>query len=191
MHSPIDLTAVVKGVVTDLGGEVSALIAPNKFHHLFIEQWIEEFPHARVFAESQVKRKVPSLAIAEEITNVPPELYSAEIDQVVFGGNRMFTEAVFFHKDSRTLILTDLMINLRTEKVKFLPKLFLKFEGITFPNGGIPRLYRWFTTDRSQAKQALAVIQKWSPERLIFCHGEPFEDSAQIVINREFGWLLD
>lgn len=190
VHSPIELTAAVRDVVNDLGGDVSALIAPNKFHHLFIGQWMEEFPHAHVYAESELKHKIPSLAIAEEITNASPELYGAEIDQVVFGGNRMFSEAVFFHKASRTLILTDLMINLRTENVKLLPRLFLKFEGVVFPNGGIPRLYRWFTRDKSQAREALAVITKWSPERLVFCHGEPFEDAAHDVIAREFSWLL-
>ena len=112
IHSPIDFSSSVQVLIDELGGAVTALIAPNKLHHLFIGLWMDAFPQASVFAEAELKRKVPLLEAAEEITNVAPELYSANIDQAVFSGNRMFQEAVFFHRQSRTLILTDLMINL-------------------------------------------------------------------------------
>ena len=81
------------------------------------------------------------------------------------------------------------MINLRPEGIKFLPRLFLKFEGALFPNGGIARLYRLFTTDKAKARVALAQIRQWSPRQITFCHGEPFADSAKQVIDKQFRWL--
>lgn len=138
----------------------------------------------------QNRRKIATLATAEEITNTTPELFSDEIDQVLFAGNRLFQEAVFFHKASRTLVLTDLMLNLKVDRVKFWPKLFLKFEGAVFPNGGVTRLYRWLTLDRATAQQAMAQIQAWAPKQITFCHGEPFLQDAQDLINTQFRWLL-
>lgn len=41
--------------------------------------------------ESEVRS--PTLANAEILTNSAPEMYAPDIDQVIFGGNRMFQEA--------------------------------------------------------------------------------------------------
>ena len=67
IHSPIALTDEVEDFVRETGGEVCALIAPNKFHHLWVAEWRAHFPEARVFAESDLKRKVAALADAESI----------------------------------------------------------------------------------------------------------------------------
>ncbi len=189
VHSPIELNDEARAFLNDLSSDVAALIAPNKFHYMFIEPWREAFPDAEVFVEEELARKVPSLASAEILTSSAPNLYSQDIDQVIFGGNRMFQEAVFFHKTSRSLIFTDLMINLKADGIKLLPRLFLEFEGVTYPNGGIPRLYRWFSNDKNKAREALSVIKEWEPTRVLFCHGEPFALTAQEILNREFAYL--
>jgi uncharacterized protein DUF4336 len=189
VHSPIELNEYTQAFLKDIGGEVVVLIAPNKFHYLFIEPWREAFPDAKVFAEEHLLRKAPSLAYAEVLTNSAPSLYSQDVDQVIFAGSRMFQEVVFFHKASRSLIFTDLMINLKTDEIKPLPRLFLEFEGVTYPNGGIPRLYRWFSNDKNKSREALKVIRNWEPQRVLFCHGEPFDLTAEEVINREFEYL--
>ena len=189
VHSPITFSETVRSFVDELGGAVAALVAPNRFHYLFIDQWREAFPEARVYAEEELIRKVPALADAEILTNSPPIAYSCDVAQVIFGGNRMFQEAVFFHKASRSLIFTDLMINLKTDGVKLIPKLFLAFEGVTYPNGGVPRLYRWFSRDKDKAREALSVIRSWEPTRVLFCHGEPFDLTAEAILDREFEYL--
>jgi len=189
VHSPIELNGDTRAFIDELGGDIAALIAPNKFHYMFIEPWREAFPETEVFAEADLARKVPSLASAEILTNSAPSLYSQDIDQVIFRGNRMFHEAVFFHKSSRSLIFTDLIINLKTDGISLFPRLFLEFEGVTYPNGGIPRLYRWFSNDKNAARAALDVIKAWEPVRILFCHGEPFELAAEEIIGREFDYL--
>ncbi len=189
VHSPIELNAQTRAFLNDLGGDVAALVGPNKFHHLFIEPWREAFPDAVVFAEEELRKKIPSLSTAELLSNQAASLYANDIDQVIFGGNRMFQEAVFFHRASRSLIFTDLMVNLKADGVSFLPRMFLKFEGVTYPNGGIPRLYRWFTNDKAAARAALNTIRGWQPQRVLFCHGEPLELPAQALLEREFSYL--
>lgn len=189
VHSPIELNEATQSVMTQIGGDVAALVAPNKYHYMFIDAWRSAYPHATVFAEDTVRKKVASLHSAELLTNSTPELYADDIDQVVFGGNRLFQEVVFFHKASRALIFTDLMINLKPDGIKLLPRLFLQFEGVTWPNGGVPRLYRWLTSDRDTARAVLEKMRDWAPEKLLFCHGEPFELSATELLDREFGYL--
>ena len=189
VHSPIALNAFVRETMAGLGDRVVALIAPNKFHHLFMEAWRTSYPDARVFAEATLKRKVATLANAETLTGAAPDLYAREIDQVLVGGNRLFQEAVFFHRASRTAIFTDLIVNLRTEGIGWLARQFLRFEGVVYPTGGVPRLYRWLTLDRAQARQALDTVWAWAPERLVFSHGEPFEAPALEVLEREFAYL--
>ena len=129
IHSPIQISEEVLSFVESQGGEVSAIVAPNKFHHLFVQEWVKLFPNAQVFAEETVKKKVETLAGAHLLTDQPDSLYANDIDQVVVSGNRLFQEVVFFHQDSSTLILTDLIINLKAQNIPLLPKLFLKFEG--------------------------------------------------------------
>jgi len=189
VHSPISYTADTAAALDAIGGSVCALVAPNKFHHLYIAQWLTKHPDARVFAERSLQAKVPSLGQADTLTNSTPELYAQEIDQVVFSGNRFFEEVVFFHKASRTLVFTDLMVNLRTDDMKLLPKLFLRLEGVVYPNGGVPNLFRWFTGEKYKAQAALAVIRRWAPQQIILCHGEMFTEPAETIIDQQFGWL--
>ncbi len=189
IHSPIALTEDVTGFIDGLGGAVCAIVAPNKFHHLWVAQWRERFPEAHVFAEADLKKKVAALADTENITNEAPALYGRDIEQLIFAGNRLFQEAVFFHKPSRTLIFTDLMINLRADGAPRLARWFLEFEGVTFPNGGVPRLYRWLTSDKDTARACVQQLLAWSPRQLIFSHGEPFTDDPEAVLRREFGYL--
>ena len=190
VHSPVALDEGVRAFVRERGGEVSALIAPNKFHHLFMSEWRAAYPQARVFADADLQRKVAALADVERLTDAAPALYADEIDQVIFGGTRLFQEAVFFHKASGALIFTDLMINLKTAGVPLLPRLFLQFEGVTYPDGGVPRLYRWLTTDKDAAREALAKIRSWAPKRVLFCHGDEIETPPNELLAREFAYLL-
>ena len=188
VHSPIDLQAAAD-VMVQLGDDVRVLIAPNKFHHLYIQDWRQAYPNAAVFAEPELQRKVAHLQDAQTLTDSPPEIYAADLDQLVFAGNRLFAEAVFFHRASRTLILTDLMINLPLDQVNFFAGLFLRFEGVVFPNGGIPRLFRWLTSDRAAARRCYEQIVAWAPQRVTLCHGGIFTEDVDDLLAREFAWL--
>ena len=189
IHSPIAWNETVEAFVAEQGGNVKALIAPNKFHHIWVHEWSDRFPDAAGFAEEDVKKKISSLSNAIELTDKAPELYHQDIDQVVVSGNRMFQEVAFFHKASRTAIFTDLFINRYVDGEPFFAKMFLKLEDVVAPVGGIPRLYKLFTSDRTKARAAVARIKAWQPERLLFCHSEDFGEDAMTVINREFAYL--
>ncbi len=81
------------------------------------------------------------------------------------------------------------MINQPVDDVPLLPRLFLRFESVAYPHGGILRLYRWLTTDRKAGRAQFAHIEAWQPERLTFCHGPAFDEPAHVVLAREFAYL--
>ena len=189
IHSPIAWNSDVAAFIQHLGGRVSAIIAPNKYHCFWIEQWQERFPQARTFAEPALRKRVKGLANTTALATQPPALYGNEIDQTLCLGNPFFQEAVFFHKESRTAIFTDLIINRRVEGVPFFARCFLQADGVVAPNGGIPRFYKWTTLHRRRAQLSAAKIKSWQPEHLLFAHSEGFFEPAMTVLNREFAFL--
>ncbi|MEM7099267.1 MAG: DUF4336 domain-containing protein [Pseudomonadota bacterium] len=189
IHSPISLSQEVLDFLSELDAPVVALIVPNKLHYLFVEQWIKAYPSAQVFADAQALDKVGELGAIEVLGETAPASFARDIDQVIFSGSRLFQEVVFFHKTSGSVIFTDLLINLKTSNVPFFSRLFLRFEGVIYPDGGLLRLYRWFTNRREKDRQALRILQSWKPKRLLFCHGEAFEKAPAQLIAQEFGYL--
>jgi hypothetical protein len=95
-------------------GEVRCIVAPNRFHYLSVGEYSRAFPDAEVFVAPGVK--VDDVPIRGILTGQAESLWSDVLDQAIFYGNKMEQEVVFFHRDSRTLIVTDLCFNLRRAK---------------------------------------------------------------------------
>jgi len=189
IHSPIQLSDEVAAFLRGLGGQVSVLIAPNKFHHLFIDPWRERYSDAVIYAHEDLKKKVKSLSNSEALTGTAPTAYSTDLDQVLFSGNPAFREAVFFHRASASIIFTDLMQNLDIEGVGVFGRLYAKFDGVASPDGGVPRLYKWFSTNKRADRVVFETIRQWAPRNVLFCHGEPIIMDAKNLLEREFSYL--
>jgi len=105
LHSPIRPTAELLDEVRALGN-VAALVAPNRFHHLFAGAWLGACPGASLFVAPGLETKRPDLPIAGLLSDTPEPLWKGEIEQVVLGGIPLTNEVVFFHVASRTLLAT-------------------------------------------------------------------------------------
>ncbi len=90
-------------------GEVAVLVAPNSLHDLHLAQWRSAFPTARLYAAPGVAAKRADLRIDVELGAAPPGDWPADLDYVLMAGNAITTEAVFFHRPSRTVLFTDLL----------------------------------------------------------------------------------
>ena len=81
-------------------------------------------------------------------------------------------EVVFFHTESSTLILTDLIENIETENLSIFEKLLLKIGDNHYPNGKTPRDLRMtFLFGKKQALKSYHKIKKWEPKNIIISHG--------------------
>ncbi|MDJ0555068.1 MAG: hypothetical protein QNJ68_11615 [Microcoleaceae cyanobacterium MO_207.B10] len=64
-----------------------------------------------------------------------PNEWSQEIAQLIFQGSRFMEEVVFFHRQSYTLILADLIENFELNKVSQKIHFILKLTGCAAPDG--------------------------------------------------------
>jgi hypothetical protein len=140
VHSPTQLTPELKAEIARIGTP-TWLVAPNRIHYWWIPDWHTEYPSADVFLAPRVREQAGKRIEFDARTLDPEEGYpwDEQIATVRVAGSFM-TEFDFFHRPSRTLILTDLIENFEPAK---LGSMFLrwltKLGGVQDPDGQMPR----------------------------------------------------
>lgn len=188
LHSPVAASPERVAAVESLG-PVAHVVAPNKFHHLFVGPWLDRFPGARAWAGPGLAARVTHLPWTHELGDAPPSDWASEIDQLIFGGTKVLPEAVFFHRASASLIVTDIVQNHRPEKNSRFWRLGKKLNGILAPDGGCPRDWRLTVRDRDTARAARDRLLAWPFERVVLSHGACLTDDAHAHVERAFRWL--
>ncbi len=194
LWSPVEAEPGLVAEVEALG-EVAHLVSPNAIHYAHLPAWAELFPAARVWASPGVRERAESQGIAvpftDDLGERAPQAWEGTIDQVIFHGSRMIEEVVFFHRESRTLVLADLIENFAPERVHSpLFRLLLSAAGTLAPRGRLPLDLRLSYMGRhGAAREALAVMKGWAPERIVIAHGDCFESGAAAELDRAFSWV--
>lgn len=189
VHSPIALDDALQQQINQLG-RVAWLIAPNHLHHLFIEQWQQSYPHASSLGTPEVIAKRRDLHFDAPLTGIAHRAWSQQLDQLLFTGSPAMTEAIFFHRQTRTLIVSDLIENLTADNLPALKRWLARVAGVVAPNGQMPLDWRLsFIGHRNEARQHLQHILAWQPEKLVMAHGEIVHDDAGTFLERAFRWL--
>ncbi len=188
IHSPEKL---VDQLVDELAalGPVEYLVSPNKLHHLFISEWTSRYPNARSYGAPGLVRKWPDVAFDAELKDGPEPDWDGEIDQLVFRGSFVMEEVVFFHKASRTLILTDLIENFPASHLQGWKLHLAKMAGIIAPNGRTPLDWRLTFSDRKTARACLNKMISWQPQNIIVSHGKCVFGGGTEFLERSFSWL--
>lgn len=187
--SPVALSESLRASVGALG-PVCHLVSPNALHHLFLEEWKDAFPAARVYATPRLRRKRKDLTFDAELGDVAEPGWAADIDQVVVRGSFALTEVVFFHRSSHTALFADLIQNFPRDWFKGWRGFLARHGGIVAPNPSAPGDWRASFLNRRAARGALDKILAWQIERVLIAHGTlPIEDGAALV-RRAFRWLL-
>ena len=187
LWSPIALTPGLQATVDALG-PVRYLVAPNKLHHLFLGDWKTAYPWARMYAPPGLTRRRRDLAFDEKLTNEPPAVWSAEIDQTFVHGSFALTEAAFFHRASKTVLITDLIQCFPPDWFKGWRRWVAKRTGIVGPKPGTPIDFRTSFTNRRVLRQSIERILGWQPEHLIVAHGPLIEEDAVGYIRQALSW---
>ena len=71
LWSPIALPPELAEELEKLG-EVRYLVAPNKLHHLFLTEWAERYPGARLYAAPGLAKKRSELAFTTDRLQASP-----------------------------------------------------------------------------------------------------------------------
>ncbi|MGO5139534.1 hypothetical protein ACTQ4G_02535 [Streptococcus alactolyticus] len=89
-------------------------------------------------------------------------------------------EMVFFHKESATLILTDLIENIEVNDLPFFYKIVFKIGDNQYPKARISRDLRSSFISKKKAIESYTIIESWNPDNNIFAHGRIIlEDSSK------------
>ncbi|ESZ09571.1 DUF4336 domain-containing protein [Mesorhizobium sp. L48C026A00] len=188
LHSPIKFDARLAEELQGVG-RVRHLVSPNQFHYAHIGEWAAAFPDTITWASPRVRQRARHVAVdfKRDLEVSSPEEWRREIDQVLFPGG-YFKEFIFFHKASRTLILTDAIINIELDKISEPWRTATKLTGMYHPRGQIFFGMRLpLLVQRRKAKAAIGRIHSWQPQRIVLSHGRCFDADADKVIRRIFG----
>jgi hypothetical protein len=190
LHSPIKFDEKLAKELPGLG-RVRHLVSPNQFHYAHIGEWERAFPEAISWASPRVRRRARARHVDVKFTRDleirAPIEWGQDLDQLLFPGG-YFKEFIFFHKASKTLILTDTIINIELGKISEPWRTATKLSGMYDPYGQIFFGMRLpLLLQRRKAKAAIGQIHEWRPQRIVLSHGRCFDVDSDEVIRRIFG----
>ena len=100
------------------------------------------------------------------------------------------SEIVFFHRPSRTLVLTDMIENFEPQKLGLLARLLTWLGGAQYPDGKMPRDLRLnYRAKTAELRAAVEIMIGWNPVRIILAHGKWYECDGANELRRAFRWL--
>ena len=187
IHSPTAFDAELADAIAQLG-RVSGIIAPNSFHFLNLNTWADHFRGASIFATPVMPAKAGLPHRTQTFGN--GALCATTDVQIADGG--AWTEGVFFHKPSGSVIFTDLVQNFELSRVTgALTKFMLWSGGATGnpPSASIEmRLAAIFAGKRKTLRNDFNAIKAWKPKRALITHGQQPQDPADVVLDQGFAW---
>lgn len=186
--SPVALTLELERAVDSIG-PVRHIVSPNKIHHLFLKEWTERWPEARLHAPPGLTRRRRDLQFDSELGDEADSAWAADIDQVIFHGSIVMAEVVFFHRLSRTAIFCDLVQRHDPAQLEGLKGMLMRLDGLVGERGSTPREWRASFLRRGPARAARERVLAWGPERLLIAHGACAQKDATQILARALAWM--
>lgn len=177
-HSPIRMDEELAAELAQLGS-VGALVAPNSYHHLFLEEASQRYPEASVHVSPGLRGKLPKRY--PELADTPPSDWGGALQPILIAGAPKMSEVAFLHGPSKTLVVTDLVFNVESPK-GWVAHLALRAFGVL---GGAShsRLWPWLlVADKSAMRRSVKALLECDFERLVPAHGAPIETDARALL---------
>tara|TARA_B100001146_G_C15995960_1_gene354634 strand:- start:34 stop:711 length:678 start_codon:yes stop_codon:yes gene_type:complete len=184
LHSPTKLDSKLIRKINNLG-EVAFIVAPNKLHHLFLDSYVKQYPKAIFYATPGLEKKRKDIHFNENLKDQSHKEWADEIDQMIFKGCAFMEEVFFFHKESKTLIITDFIQSMHSHH-NFFERIAGRIGGI-YNNPSPPRDLRvMFYLDRKNTRQSIQRVNQWDFDKIIISHGKLITKNAKEVFSNAF-----
>ena len=182
LHSPINWTPELAAALDELG-PIRHLVSPNWIHYAYIGDWAARYPEATSWASPGVRARAESrnvkITFDRDLAEAPAPEWAEDLDQLIVEGSKVHTEVVFFHKKSRTLVLTDLIENMHAKDLPLWVRPFAWVAGILAPHGKMPLdIWMSFTGGRDKLRNALTRMLDWHPKIVVLAHGDILRENA-------------
>ncbi len=193
--SPIKIDNHLKQQIDSLG-TVKYIIAPNLFHHLYLEHCQKLYPQAELIAPLGIKIKQPNVNVSKTFERDKID-FNGELDYLPFKGFQAFippkivtvNEIVFFHSHSQTLILTDSAFNfdrnfpLATQLAARILRCYQSLQPSLLEKIAIK--------DRELINKSISQLLSWDFQQIIMAHGNIVEKNAKEQLKAGYEWFLD
>jgi hypothetical protein len=184
LHSPVQLDDSHREAIGALG-PVRAIVAPNLWHHLFLGPAADAFPAAERWAAPGLPWRRKDLSFHGELGRAHPIFPG--VDWHVIGGSRLLGEVLFFHRATRTLVVTDLFFHV-LHRDQPLARAYYTLSG-TYGRFASSRVIRAAVWDREAARETAHWILDRDPSRVTVCHGDVFTVTPG-SLESALRWLL-
>lgn len=185
LHSPVPIDDALAAELDALG-PVRHIMAPNLFHHLHAAAAKARYPEATLWSVPGMADKNPALKVDAWLGEADPP-WAAEIAPRAIAGSAKLGEHVFFHRESRTLLVTDLVFNLQQYR-GILSAIVFRIAGV-HKRLAQSRLIRMLTSDREAMAASVGEMLAWDFVRLVPCHGEIVDDGAHARLSAALAHL--
>lgn len=194
LHSPTRHSPALQRALTRLG-RIRHLVAPNLAHLSFLPEWQQACPGATTWAAPGVALRGVvrrgELRVDQQLGEAAPRAWGGDVSLVMVPGVAAFHEAALFHAPSRTLVLTDLVLNLEPQKVPALLRPLIGWAGSLAPDGMPPPHVRTIMKLRGpEMVQAAERLLALRPERVVFAHGAWFERDGTARLRNSLRWAV-
>lgn len=181
--SPIQMDDAMVRQLDEIG-TVSHIIAPNLYHYLFAAACKALYPNATFWAAPGLTSKKPDLAIDQTISNDGSKFLNG-IEYTVFDGFRTLgltgfetlNECVFFHSESRTVILTDTAFHF-DNSFPLITQVATRVLG-GYKSLSPSLLERVATQEKEKVRHSVEKVLAWDFERVIMAHGSIIENGGK------------
>ena len=189
VHSPIALTDERLRAVSRID-KVEYVLAPSCLHHRFAGQWLRRFAGAKLYGAPGLGKKRKDLKFAGVLGQAGESPWSAAFDQQLIEGAPALNEMVFFHRASRTLLVSDLLFNIR-KPANLVTRLVLDMMG-TRGRLAMSRAWRRYTKDRQALRASVEKVLAWDFTRILPGHGAVYEnEQAPKHAQAALAWALE
>ena len=130
-------------------------------------------------------KKRKDIHFSENLHDHPQNEWKDELDQMIFKGCAFMEEVFFFHKSTKTLIVTDFIQSMHAYH-NFFERIIGRIGGV-YNNPSPPRDLRlMFYLDRKNTRKSLQRISQWNFDKIIIAHGKLITQNAKEIFNNAF-----
>lgn len=186
VHSPVAIDEELAREI-EKRGTTAHVVAPNRFHHVNVASFMKRFPKARLYGAQGVPGDLPEVEFNVILGQYAPACWAGHLDQHLVRGMPRMNEVVFYHRVSRTVIVADLVFNVRNTSSLW-SRIFFRLAGV-YNRVSPSRFFRSMVQDRNLLRSSIDQILKWDFDRIILSHGEVVEHDAHALLEKAFCWV--
>lgn len=177
LHSPVPLSGELGEWLAGLG-EVKYVAAPNRFHHIHVGDYMRAYPGALFLAAPGLPEKRRDVTFTGLLGETAPSDWDGEVEHFVFAGMPLLNEAVFLHKPSRTLILTDLLFNFSLNPTLG-QRVFTLLDGVRGRPSVSMLMRRFLIKDKAAVRESAERVLEWDFDRILLAHKDIVEQGGR------------